>query len=73
MSRAKNNRIKQRRQEGKDNKYIDVMKSEHIKNQGNEIINKGLLDHAMGMGKVKKENKGLVTKFKSLLKSKVKR
>jgi hypothetical protein len=73
MSMAKNQRIKRRRKEKKDGKYIDVMKSNHIKNQANSIIDKGLLDHATGIGsKKKKDNRGLVKKFKNLFKKKIK-
>jgi len=73
MSMAKNQRTKRRRREKKDDKYISVMKSEHIKEQGNAIINRGLLQHAIGTGKpkIKKRNKGFVEKFKRLFKSKI--
>lgn len=77
MSYKKNRRIKNRRREKKDGKYIQGMKNNHIENMANKKINWGLLRHAMGEGrkkvKEKKENKGLVEKFKRLFKIKIKK
>ncbi len=84
MSSSKNRRIKNRRQERRENesneKYMQKVKDDHINERAEATVRKGIINHALTkekkpfpdhVYKKKKKNKSLVDKFKRLLKLKI--
>lgn len=69
MSKAKNQRIKQRRKENKKKKEMSRDRQEHLKKIVMAKKNKALLNFALGSDSKQKEDEGkMLGKFKKLLK-----